>query len=119
MSHFADRYGPADLGREGIRDFFSNHRCNRFCKSHWTKPKVTGKTRYGRILGTTMTPLPTRADRRHYDVSDDDLWPDYVSDYAEYDDEWVSIKASGECEMFSANTARTHNTRCRVYIAEK
>ena len=35
-----------------------------------------------------MTPLPTRADRRKYDVSDDDLWPDYVSHYAEYDDEW-------------------------------
>lgn len=32
------RYGITDLGSQGIRSFFSNHRCNQFCKSDWSKP---------------------------------------------------------------------------------
>ncbi|KAF8161734.1 kinase-like domain-containing protein [Mycena galopus ATCC 62051] len=58
--------GPADLGPDGIRSFFQRHRCGQFCKSGWTKPKVTGRAVYPMNSGTTMTTrnhLPTRANR--------------------------------------------------------
>ncbi|KAI0201226.1 kinase-like domain-containing protein [Astrocystis sublimbata] len=35
-------YGPADLGPDGIRSFFSRHECGRFCEEEWQKPKVEG-----------------------------------------------------------------------------
>ena len=34
-------YGVTDLGAKGISSFFSQHRCNEFCRGHWTKPKDT------------------------------------------------------------------------------
>jgi hypothetical protein len=38
------RFGVTDLGSAGISSFFSNHRCNEYCKSSWSKP--TDQTRY-------------------------------------------------------------------------
>ncbi|RYP79084.1 hypothetical protein DL771_000062 [Monosporascus sp. 5C6A] len=35
--------GPADLGPDGIRSFFQRHRCGKFCKKDWTRPKILGK----------------------------------------------------------------------------
>eukprot|EP00961_Rhodomonas_salina_P135874 1827896-Rhodomonas_salina.1 len=32
------QYGVTDLGKAGISSFFSRHRCNEFCRPHWTKP---------------------------------------------------------------------------------
>lgn len=37
-------FGVTDLGEKGISSFFSNHRCNEFCRSNWSKPNDT--TRY-------------------------------------------------------------------------
>ena len=34
-------FGVTDLGPMGISSFFSNHRCNEFCKRDWTKPADT------------------------------------------------------------------------------
>lgn len=31
-------YGVTDLGPQGISSFFSNHRCNEFCNSNWSRP---------------------------------------------------------------------------------
>lgn len=31
-------YGVTDLGPEGISSFFSYHRCNSYCRPHWTAP---------------------------------------------------------------------------------
>jgi hypothetical protein len=31
-------YGVTDLGSAGISNFFSQHRCNEFCRSEWTRP---------------------------------------------------------------------------------
>mmetsp|Transcript_32799 Transcript_32799/g.43747 ORF Transcript_32799/g.43747 Transcript_32799/m.43747 type:complete len:267 (+) Transcript_32799:93-893(+) len=31
-------YGPTDLGGKGIESFFANHKCNEFCKDHWSRP---------------------------------------------------------------------------------
>lgn len=31
-------YGVTDLGPDGISSFFSQHNCNNYCRSHWTKP---------------------------------------------------------------------------------
>jgi hypothetical protein len=46
-------YGVTDLGPNGISSFFSNHRCNKFCKSHWGMP--SNKSRYYQLQkGTTM-----------------------------------------------------------------
>ncbi len=32
-------YGPTDLGEKGIESFFHNHVCNKFCQSHWQRPR--------------------------------------------------------------------------------
>ena len=34
------RYGMTDLGMNGIRSFFNEHRCNQFCKDEWIKPRA-------------------------------------------------------------------------------
>jgi hypothetical protein len=31
-------YGLTDLGPQGISSFFSNHKCNEFCRADWSKP---------------------------------------------------------------------------------
>ena len=46
-------YGKTDLGLKGISSFFSNHRCNRYCQHHWTRP--VDQTRYHELrMGTSM-----------------------------------------------------------------
>lgn len=56
--------GPADLGPDGIRSFFSRHRCNQFCDQSWQKPRITGPARYPMRMGTSMAaPLATRNSR--------------------------------------------------------
>ncbi|KAM7189330.1 Protein kinase-like domain containing protein [Rhypophila sp. PSN 637] len=46
-------YGVTDLGLDGISTFFSQHRCNRFCRSHWTAP-VAPRQILRVVPGTTM-----------------------------------------------------------------
>ena len=48
-------FGVTDLGPEGISTFFARHKCNKFCKSEWTKPKET-QIHFKPSLGTTMVP---------------------------------------------------------------
>lgn len=55
--------GPADLGPEGIRSFFSRHRCGSFCKREWSRPRITGRATVPMREGTTMVQLPTRQGR--------------------------------------------------------
>ncbi|KAH9892305.1 protein kinase-like domain-containing protein [Xylariomycetidae sp. FL2044] len=55
-------YGPADLGPDGIRSFFQRHRCNRFCRNAWTRPRVTGQARFPMRQGTTMVAPPSHGD---------------------------------------------------------
>lgn len=51
-------YGVTDLGPQGISSFFSNHRCNQYCKHNWSKP--TDRTRYHAVqMGTSMAGLTT------------------------------------------------------------
>lgn len=38
MSSEAGAHGPADLGREGIVNFFAYHECGAYCKAEWTRP---------------------------------------------------------------------------------
>ena len=48
------RFGPTDLGKRGIKQFFNHHRCNQFCRPDaWLRPKlgVPKPTRHG----TTMS----------------------------------------------------------------
>eukprot|EP01038_Epipyxis_sp_PR26KG_P011201 gene11201-15022_t len=33
------RFGSMDLGSKGIKTFFYNHHCNKYCRSSWTQPK--------------------------------------------------------------------------------
>ena len=33
------RFGNTDLGRKGMEAVMARHRCTRFCRSHWTRPK--------------------------------------------------------------------------------
>jgi hypothetical protein len=39
-----DKYGPTDLGVEGIDNFFAHHTCNEFCSSAWKKPRIKPST---------------------------------------------------------------------------
>lgn len=36
-------YGPADMGSEGISNFFAHHKCNEYCRKSWKKPEYTMK----------------------------------------------------------------------------
>ena len=48
------KYGPTDLGRKGIREFFNHHRCNQFCRhDEWLRPKLGMPSKARR--GTTMS----------------------------------------------------------------
>jgi len=53
-------FGVTDLGPRGISSFFSNHRCNEFCKMSWTKPADT-KQYFRPQEGTSM--METGANR--------------------------------------------------------
>lgn len=57
-------YGVTDLGPQGISSFFSQHSCNAYCRSNWTKP--ANPTQFFRpVAGTTMmrNVVPTRPSR--------------------------------------------------------
>ncbi|RJE26797.1 elongation factor 2 kinase [Aspergillus sclerotialis] len=57
-------YGVTDLGPEGISSFFSQHNCNAYCRSGWTKP-ANPIPHFRPIPGTTMIrhSVPTRHSR--------------------------------------------------------
>lgn len=38
------RFGPTDLGPEGISNFFALHVCNSYCKDSWLKPFLPLRT---------------------------------------------------------------------------
>jgi hypothetical protein len=58
-------YGITDLGPQGISSFFSNHRCNQYCRSNWSIP--ADRQRYHAIqMGTSMAGSTMRAvPKRH------------------------------------------------------
>jgi len=48
-----ESYGVTDLGLKGISSFFSQHRCNQYCRGNWIKP--ADRTRYyAPRMGSTM-----------------------------------------------------------------
>ncbi|KAF9381752.1 hypothetical protein BGX21_002004 [Mortierella sp. AD011] len=56
------RFGPTDLGKDGIDSFFHHHVCNNFCRSSWTRPS----RRMGLfpvVKGTTMMEVKTQTGR--------------------------------------------------------
>ncbi|OTB04067.1 hypothetical protein M426DRAFT_166670 [Hypoxylon sp. CI-4A] len=57
-------YGVTDLGPDGITSFFSQHRCNNFCRSNWTKPANPVQI-FRPVPGTTMMrrTVPTQFSR--------------------------------------------------------
>ncbi|KAI1452468.1 kinase-like protein [Annulohypoxylon moriforme] len=46
-------YGVTDLGPDGISSFFSQHRCNSYCRSNWAKPSRPVQI-FPPVAGTTM-----------------------------------------------------------------
>lgn len=48
------RFGPTDLGPQGISTFFSTHICNEYCRPNWTKPYKPVQV-FVPVSGTTMT----------------------------------------------------------------
>lgn len=67
------RFGPTDLGSEGMENFFHWHTCTDYCHANWQVPK---KARYYHQprLGTSMTDgrnfiVPTRSTRSSLDTS--------------------------------------------------
>mmetsp|Transcript_13387 Transcript_13387/g.25575 ORF Transcript_13387/g.25575 Transcript_13387/m.25575 type:complete len:207 (-) Transcript_13387:272-892(-) len=59
LSREKGRYGVTDLGPAGITSFFHQHKCNKYCRSSWTRPRVT-KSVYTPVKGTTMDHIGTR-----------------------------------------------------------
>ncbi|KAF9354641.1 hypothetical protein BGX26_007526 [Mortierella sp. AD094] len=56
------RFGPTDLGKDGIDSFFSRHVCNNFCRASWTRP--FRKTAIFPVTkGTTMMQVKTQIGR--------------------------------------------------------
>ena len=58
-------YGVTDLGAEGMSTFFSHHKCNGFCRSHWHLPRDR-TTYFKQTAGTSMIRMahvPTRKSR--------------------------------------------------------
>jgi hypothetical protein len=58
----ATAYGPTDMGPEGIDNFFSNHRCNRFCQDWMTPSNPKNTMAYS--SGTVMLWRPGMVTRR-------------------------------------------------------
>jgi hypothetical protein len=63
------KYGPTDLGSEGIDNFFARHRCGLFCRSQWRTPrcpliseKITCTT--GSSMSLTIGTVKSEAARR-------------------------------------------------------
>ncbi len=48
------RYGPTDLGINGITSFFAHHKCNEFCRSSWRvpPPRAQPRVRFAVARGT-------------------------------------------------------------------
>ncbi len=57
-------YGVTDLGPQGISSFFSQHRCNDYCRSNWTQP-MNPTPFFRPVAGTTMMrhSVPTQHSR--------------------------------------------------------
>ncbi|KAI1652815.1 kinase-like protein [Daldinia decipiens] len=57
-------YGVTDLGPDGISSFFSQHRCNNYCRSNWMRP-INPVQIFRPVPGTTMMrhAVPTRRSR--------------------------------------------------------
>ena len=53
-------FGVTDLGSQGISTFFNQHRCNKYCCSHWLKPADCTKYLQPQ-QGTSMTVPPVYA----------------------------------------------------------
>ncbi|KAI0547948.1 kinase-like domain-containing protein [Xylaria curta] len=66
MSQKPEKYGPTDLGPNGIRLFFYRHRCGRFCNREWKAPTFVGGPLIPMRRGTSMislSHLPSRSSR--------------------------------------------------------
>ncbi|KAK4149181.1 kinase-like domain-containing protein [Chaetomidium leptoderma] len=60
-------YGVTDLGPDGISSFFSQHSCNNFCRSNWTKP-ANPRQYFNPTQSTSMIArsVPTARSRPHH-----------------------------------------------------
>jgi len=64
ISNFAGRYGPTDLGKDGIITFFAYHDCNDYCNASWRRPKYRSPV-FNMKRGTSMF-LPKAKTSRYY-----------------------------------------------------
>lgn len=70
------RFGPTDLGPEGIASFFAHHVCGSFCRGDWTMPRRTARAPYAPSARTSMAPpAPADVGAHSYD-SYDCQWSD-------------------------------------------
>jgi len=61
----ARKFGPTDLGIDGITTFFARHQCNRFCNPAWQRPRRQ-QALYPERQGTLLEAMhvPTRGSRQ-------------------------------------------------------
>ena len=70
-------------GPKGIRNFFAYHRCNKYCKPHWNKPRDAAKF-YEPVESSTMEERRV-VGRVGYAVSAfASVQEDYDSDYSDW-----------------------------------
>jgi hypothetical protein len=75
-------FGPTDLGPQGMSSFFARHRCNRYCRSNWTRPRDTN-IYHKETSGTSMEYGHTPSQRDSYLPSMSGI--DEDSDYSDSD----------------------------------
>ncbi|KAF8979197.1 hypothetical protein BGZ46_005706 [Entomortierella lignicola] len=56
------RFGPTDLGKDGIENFFALHTCSNYCRSSWSRPANRNQI-FQPIKGTTMMQVQTQLGR--------------------------------------------------------
>ena len=77
------QFGVTDLGPKGIRNFSAYHRCNKYCKPHWNKPRDAAKF-YEPVESSTMEERRV-VGRVGYAVSAfASVQEDYDSDYSDW-----------------------------------
>ncbi|KAJ3475179.1 hypothetical protein NLG97_g9549 [Lecanicillium saksenae] len=92
------QYGVTDLGPGGIDSFFAEHRCNSYCRPHWTRP-ANPVAQFRPVSSTSMLRhhVPTGAGGHPssaysntltvgtiYEEEEDDYYDDYDDDDDDY-----------------------------------
>jgi len=76
MSNQKGKFGPTDLGPDGMSTFFAQHKCTPYCRRHWPVPQFE-YVFYTTTARTTMEGRGGFGGSRYVDDDDDDGYFNY------------------------------------------